>query len=151
MCSLLVPRVAKGAVAEVSSGPVRSLGCALQHLLSLPRVTEELQFPGEKLHLHRHRLILLTVNAKGAPCALRRRAYAERLTVTTGAYNALVSEDLVSCSFTEVISEPMTGIVLALKTPNSTIHENGILFFPLASISYQNILGFEKQDYTFKH
>lgn len=102
MCSLLVPRVAKGAVAEVSSGPVRSLGCALQHLLSLPRVTEELQFPGEKLHLHRHRLILLTVNAKGAPCALRRRAYAERLTVMTGAYNALVSEDLVSCSFTEV-------------------------------------------------
>lgn len=48
----------------------RSLGQALQQLLPLARVTEELQFPGEQLHLHGHRFVLLTVDAEGAPCAL---------------------------------------------------------------------------------
>lgn len=48
----------------------RSLGRALQQPLPLARVTEELQFPGEQLHLHGHRFVLLTVDAEGAPCAL---------------------------------------------------------------------------------
>lgn len=69
LCSLLVPQWSK-----VRSGnalaPVCSLGQALQQLLSLPGVTEELKLPGEQLHLHRHRLVLLTVDAEGAPAAL---------------------------------------------------------------------------------
>lgn len=58
----------------VRSAPAaaHSRGRALQ-LLSLPRVAEELQLPGQQRHLHGHRLVLLTVDAEGAPGALRRR------------------------------------------------------------------------------
>lgn len=63
---LLVPRWTG---AHPAAG--RSLGCALQQLLSFPGVTEELQLPGEQLHLYRHGFVLLAVNAEGAPRSLR--------------------------------------------------------------------------------
>lgn len=57
---------------RLAPAAAHSRGRALQ-LLSLPRVAEELQLPGQQRHLHGHRLVLLTVDAEGAPGALRRR------------------------------------------------------------------------------
>lgn len=68
--SLLVPGWLKCSLGRPPAA--RSLGRALQQLLPPARVTEELQFPGEQLHLHGHRFVLLTVDAEGAPGALCR-------------------------------------------------------------------------------
>lgn len=57
---------------RLAPAAAHSRGRALQ-LLSLPRVAEELQLPGQQRHLHGHRLVLLTVDAEGAPGALWRR------------------------------------------------------------------------------
>lgn len=68
---LVVPLVARSAACERQAA-AGSLGCALQHLLSLPWVTEEVQLPGQQFHLHGHGFVLLAVNAEGALSALER-------------------------------------------------------------------------------
>lgn len=56
-----------------AGSPDGSRGRARQHLFPLPGVAEELQLPGEQLHLHWHRLVLLAVDAERAPGSLRTR------------------------------------------------------------------------------
>lgn len=47
-----------------------SLYHCLQQLLSYFGITEEAEFAGQELHLHRHGFILLIINAKGSLSAL---------------------------------------------------------------------------------
>lgn len=47
-----------------------SLYCCMEHLVSHSGITEEPEFAGQQLHLHRHSFILLVVNAEGSLSAL---------------------------------------------------------------------------------
>lgn len=82
----------------------RSLGRALQQPLPLARVTEELQFPGEQLHLHGHRFVLLTVDAEGAPCALWKQQSAAAGLETLGALNMQLGVSHLFTSYSDEVS-----------------------------------------------
>lgn len=98
--SLVVPLVAWRA-ARQRRATAGSLGCTLQHLLPLPWVTEELQFPGQQCHLHRHGFILLAVDAEGALSSLRKEesAVAGLETLSTSCAQFGVSHLLTSYGY----------------------------------------------------
>lgn len=83
--SLETPRSAAAGQPGNTPQGCRSLGCALQHLLSLPWITEELKFSGQEFDLHRHGFILLAVNAEGALSSLRKNQSAVAGLETLGA------------------------------------------------------------------